>query len=279
MNETHRAVHLCTVYVCTAQDVVLCVGQASLPVSCGCFVAGALRRSHAEGRQPPNPKGWTSRSRRTSSSYLSRIPWSAADSRLSIHPRDSVDRVAWPKPPAMRVSALLNASAASESTTAGGLEAFSHSSAGAERFENASSKFRWNPSPLLPLSKELNVQRRHPGWLGQSSGFKRVDARQHKPVREHPLNHLSSFEVSDHPAIPKTVLPQAMLAQLDLVVNERIVLCRSGLGEVHNRDREDTSGRPGRKGSAEQASKSDEICYAILENTSDRPEQELHAHR
>ena len=123
------------------------------------------------------------------------------------------------------------------------------------------------------------MQRRHPGWLGQSSGFKRVDARQHKPVREHPLNHLSSFEVSDHPAIPKTVLPQAMLAQLDLVVNERIVLCRSGLGEVHNRDREDTSGRPGRKGSAEQASKSDEICYAILENTSDRPEQELHAHR
>ena len=29
-----------------------------------CFVAGALRRSHTEGRQPPNPKGWTSRSRR-----------------------------------------------------------------------------------------------------------------------------------------------------------------------------------------------------------------------
>ena len=32
------------------------------------FVAGALRRSHAEGRQPPNHKGWTSRSRRTSHS-------------------------------------------------------------------------------------------------------------------------------------------------------------------------------------------------------------------
>ena len=45
--------HMCQVYVCTAQDVVLCVGQASLPVSCsGCFVAGALRRSHTEGRQP-----------------------------------------------------------------------------------------------------------------------------------------------------------------------------------------------------------------------------------
>ena len=30
--------------------------------ACVCFVAGALRRSHAESRQPPNPKGWTSRS-------------------------------------------------------------------------------------------------------------------------------------------------------------------------------------------------------------------------
>ena len=49
------------------RDVVLCVGQAALTVSCLCFfVAGALRRSHAEGQQPPNPKGWTSRSRRTS---------------------------------------------------------------------------------------------------------------------------------------------------------------------------------------------------------------------
>ena len=37
-----------------------------------CFVAGALRRSHMEGQQPPNPKGWTSRSRRTS--HLDRPP-------------------------------------------------------------------------------------------------------------------------------------------------------------------------------------------------------------
>ena len=104
------------------------------------------------------------------SSYLSRIPRSATDSGSSIHPRDSVDRAAAGpfQPPRARLHASLNASAASESTTAGGLEAFflSQSSAGAERFENASSKFRWNPSPLLPLSKELNVQRRHPGWLG-----------------------------------------------------------------------------------------------------------------
>ena len=40
------------------------------------------------------------------SSYLSRIPWSAADGRLSIHPRDSVDRAAVSpfQPPATRVS-------------------------------------------------------------------------------------------------------------------------------------------------------------------------------
>ena len=73
MNETHRAVALCTVYMYTAQDVVQCVSQATLSVSsCVCFVAGALRRSHTEGQQPPNPKGWTSRSRRTS--HLDRPP-------------------------------------------------------------------------------------------------------------------------------------------------------------------------------------------------------------
>ena len=53
--------HLCTVYVCTAQDVVLCVSQATLSVSsCVCFVAGALRRIHAEALLPPYPKGWIS---------------------------------------------------------------------------------------------------------------------------------------------------------------------------------------------------------------------------
>ena len=39
-------------------------------------------------------------------------------------------------------------------------------------------------------------------------------------------------------ATPKTVLHQAMLAQLDLVEINRIVLCSSGLEDVHNRDRE-----------------------------------------
>ena len=237
--------HMCQVYVCTAQDVVLCVGQASLPVSCcGCFVVGALRRvSHGRSAAfPLCPTQWRSRedgrgggglekrrscvqpcgvtraslvraraaralseaaeSRRAvahvpgvrvyctgcgavregkrlflcrvavvlwlgrcgsltrkvgclptlrggphavaapatwtdllgaraervpdCSSYLSRIPWSAADGRLSIHPRDSVDRAAWAEAPSdARLHALLNASAASESTTAGGLEALS----------------------------------------------------------------------------------------------------------------------------------------------------------
>ena len=64
MNESQRAVALVRVRV-LHRDVVLCVSQASLRVSCGCFVIGVLRVSHTEGLQPPNPKGWTSRSRCT----------------------------------------------------------------------------------------------------------------------------------------------------------------------------------------------------------------------
>ena len=181
--------HMCQVYVCTAQDVVLCVRQASLRVSC-CVVLspGALRGlTRKDGSLPslrggPHavaaPANWTdllgARAERVPdcSSYLSRIPRSATDSGSSIHPRNSVDRPAVSpfQPPRWRLHALLNASAASESTaagslkaassnasaasestTAGGLEAFSQGSAGAERFENASPKFRWNPSPLLPF--------------------------------------------------------------------------------------------------------------------------------
>ena len=71
MNELQRAVALVRVRV-LHRDVVLCVSQASLRVSCGCFVVGALRGSHTEGQQPPNPKGWTSRSRCTN--HLDRPP-------------------------------------------------------------------------------------------------------------------------------------------------------------------------------------------------------------
>ena len=58
-----------------------------------------------------------------------------------------------------------------------------------------------------------------------------------------------------------------MLAQLDLVEIKRIVLCSSGLDEVLNRDQETRPAAPVQKGSAEEASKSDGICSAILEDT------------
>ena len=134
--------HLCTVYVYTAQDVVQCVSQATLSVSsCVCFVAGALRRIHAEALLPLDPKGWISaaaapatwtdllgaRAERVPdcSSYLSRIPGSATDSGSSIHPRDSriAQRLALLSPRTGRLHASLNASAASESTAAGSLKA------------------------------------------------------------------------------------------------------------------------------------------------------------
>ena len=179
---------MCQVYVCTAQDMVLCVGQASLRVSC-CVVlwlgrCGGLTRKvgnlptlrggpHAVAAPATLTYLLGARAERVPdfSSYLSRIPRSATDSGSSIHPRDSVDRAAsalWaidvctrsgrasrcgPTLPQARLHALLNASAASESTaagslkaassnasaasestTAGGLEAFSPGSAGAERF-------------------------------------------------------------------------------------------------------------------------------------------------
>ena len=50
VNELQRAVALVRVRV-LHRDVVLCVSQASLRVSCGCFVVGALRGSHTEGLQ------------------------------------------------------------------------------------------------------------------------------------------------------------------------------------------------------------------------------------
>ena len=71
--ESRRAVaHVPGVRVhCTGYGAVRGASVSSSVLLC-CFVAGALRRSHAEGQQPPNPKGWTSRSRRTS--HLDRPP-------------------------------------------------------------------------------------------------------------------------------------------------------------------------------------------------------------
>ena len=126
MNETHRAVALCIVYVrCTGCGAVLWVKRFSC-VQCVCLWMGRCRGSHAEGQSPPNPKRWTLRRRRTS--HLDRPPgrpcresprlfvlslshsMECTDGRLSIHPRDS---------------ASSNANAVGESTTAGGLEAAS----------------------------------------------------------------------------------------------------------------------------------------------------------
>ena len=160
--------HMCQVYVCTAQDVVLCVGQASLPVSCcGCFVAGALRRPHAEGRQPPNPEGWTSRSRRASN--LDRPPGRPCRESpglfcpislafLGVQQTvgcQSTRATPWiaprqPKLPQARLPTL-NVSAASESTTAGGLKAASSNASAASESTTAGgleafplSKLRWS---------------------------------------------------------------------------------------------------------------------------------------
>ena len=158
--------------MCTAQDVVQCVHSHHFP--CPVFmvlVSGALRGlSRSEGQTPPDPKGWTcaaaapdtpadllgARAERVPdcSSYLSRIPGvQQTVGRQSTRATPVARAAAGPfQPPRARLHALLNASAAGESTVAGGLEAFSQGIADAERFENASSKFRWNPSPLLPFT-------------------------------------------------------------------------------------------------------------------------------
>ena len=143
MKHDERLRQRATVYRVSAQDMVQCVVNRllSCPLVCG-FVSGALRWvTLGRTQRLPAQRGDTqrvatlgtladllgARAERVPdcSSYLSRIPWSAADGGLSIHPRDSVDRAAWAEAPSdARLHALLNASAASESTTAGGLEAF-----------------------------------------------------------------------------------------------------------------------------------------------------------
>ena len=93
------------------RDVVLCVGQAALTVSCLCFLWlgrwGSLTRKvsslptlrggpHAVAAPVTCSDLLGAHAERVPnySSYLLRIPWSAADSGLSIHPRDSEDRAA-----------------------------------------------------------------------------------------------------------------------------------------------------------------------------------------
>ena len=196
-----------TVYRVSAQDMVQCVVNRllSCPLVCGFCAWGAALGNVRKVSTSPSPKGRYPASRRTrhscrppgapvqresrtvrpiSLAFLGvqqtvgcqstrATPWIAPRRHLwaiDVCTRSGRASRCGPTLPQARLHALLNASAASESTaagslkaassnasaasestTAGGLEAFSQSSAGAERFENASSKFRWNPSPLLPL--------------------------------------------------------------------------------------------------------------------------------
>ena len=202
MNETHRAVapvHGVRVY-CTGCGAVRESSHTLLcPLVCA-FVAGALRRIHAEALLPPDPKGWISsvatpatwtdllgaRAERVPELFVlslshswecnrqwvvnppARLPWISRRCRESLGPSDARLHALLNASAGSLKAASSNASAASESTTAGGLEASSQGTAGAERFENASSKFRWNLSPLLPLfvgwkiTHETDTQWGHP---------------------------------------------------------------------------------------------------------------------
>ena len=125
----------------TAQKVLQCVSQATLSVSsCVCFVAGALRRIHAEALLPPDlrggspqpphqplgPTSWApvqreSRTIRPISLAFLEVQQTVGRQSTRATP---VDRPAVsPSRPPRRASALLNASGASESTAAGSLKA------------------------------------------------------------------------------------------------------------------------------------------------------------
>ena len=139
-------------------------------VQCSWFLClGRCEVSRSEGQTRPDSEGWTcaaaapdtladllgARAERVPdcSSYLSRIPGSATDSGSSIHPRDSRgSRGGRPSlaPSDARLHALVNASAASESTAAGSLKAASSNASAASESTTAggleafSQKLRWN---------------------------------------------------------------------------------------------------------------------------------------
>ena len=153
--------HMCQAYVCTEQDVVLCVGQASLPVSCcSCFVAGALRRSHTEGRLPPNPKGWTLAAARQTLGPTSGRPCRESPGLFVLSLSHSVDRAAWVVSPRRRASpALLNVSAADESTTAGGLKTASLNASAASESTSLPGGLEAFPLSELRWSREEPVSK------------------------------------------------------------------------------------------------------------------------
>ena len=172
---------------------MLCVSQATLRVSVvvswlgrcggltrkvGCLptLRGGPPQLHAN--HSDRPLGAHAEGVPDCSSYLLRIPWIARR---------------WVVGPRTRVSCLIKVSAADElqhstevlrlslselrrklNPLARGLERLL--SPAGDRFETASSKFRWNPSPLLPLMhtgkmepENHAMQTRHSGWLGQLS--------------------------------------------------------------------------------------------------------------
>ena len=169
--------------------------------------------------QPPGPTSWAPVQRESRTVRpISRVPRSATDSGSSIHPRDSVDRAA--AGPFQRSRARLHALLKV-------LRRFllSQSSAGAEKFENASSKFRWNPSALQP-STIAPVRGERPD-VGHSSPFPKTKHAKVTPGVAWPVSWAlergcktvrtsahasteppSSFEVSDQSSHPeKSALP------------------------------------------------------------------------
>ena len=121
---------------------MLCVSQATLSVSsCVCFVAGALRRIHAEALLPPDPKGWISAvatpatlsdllgapCRESPGLSILSLAFLGVQLTVGCQSTRATPRIAprRPKLPQARLPALLNVSAADESTTAGSLKALS----------------------------------------------------------------------------------------------------------------------------------------------------------
>ena len=143
--------HQCTVYVYTAQDMVQCVSQATSSVSsCVCFLwlgrcegstqkhccLRTLRGGSSQLPHQPPDRTPERPCRESPGLFVQSLSHSLECSRQwVVNPpaRLCGSRGVGRELPLARLHASLNASAASESTTAGSLEAFSQSSAGAER--------------------------------------------------------------------------------------------------------------------------------------------------
>ena len=128
-------------------------------------MSGALRRLHAEGLLPPNPKGWILRRRRTR--HIVRPPGRTCRKSPGVFVLSlshSMECTAVPRDPAS-----LNANAVGESTTAGDLEAAPSNASGRVDPQRGS----WNlltmssqrVSPYNRQSKAPQETRDHPSPL------------------------------------------------------------------------------------------------------------------